>query len=164
MATFYLSFFYDSSDLIPPLHERLETAFEQFYNQCPESLKEQLDGKDVKDLTSGEFNNILEEFKKKNPSLSYDVVYSSSYHYANRLLTLRDSLLFNEKIPPSERERFDVVCRELAISWALTPKDMRFAPSPTVILKKGEEHFVEYLREYYVPSQTPIKYHFEEDE
>lgn len=163
-ATFYLPLFYDSSDLIPSLNTRLETYFEQFYNQCPRSLKDQFDGKDVKDLTSGEFNNILEEFKKKNPSLSYDVVYSSSYHYANRLLTLRDSLLFNEKIPPSERERFDIVRRELAISWALAPKDMALAPRPQVILKKGEEHFVEYLREYYVPSQTPIKYHFEEGE
>ena len=48
-ATFYLSFFYDSFDLIPPLNERLENAFDQFYNQCPESFKEQLNGKDAKD-------------------------------------------------------------------------------------------------------------------
>ena len=163
-ATFYLSFFYDSSDLIPPLNERLETAFEQLYNQCPESLKEQLDGKDVKDLTSGEFNNILEEFRKKHLNFSYDVIYSSSYHYPNRLLTLRDSLLFNEKIPSSERERFDIVRRELAISWALTSKLEARSPQAKVFLREGEEHFVEYLREYYVPGPTSPEYFFEEHE
>ena len=163
-ATFYLSFFYDSSDLIPPLNERLETAFEQLYNQCPESLKEQLDGKDVKDLTSGEFNNILEEFRKKHLNFSYDVIYSSSYHYPNRLLTLRDSLLFNEKIPSSERERFDIVRRELAISWALTRKVEARSPQAKVFLREGEEHFVEYLREYYVPGPMSPEYFFEEHE
>ena len=163
-ASFYLSFFYDSCDLIPPLNERLENAFDQFYNQCPESFKEQLNGKDAKDLTSGEFNNILEEFKKKHPIFNYDFIYSrsSSGSYLIRLLKLRDSLLFNEKIPSSERERFDIVRRELAISWALTNKYTIFGPSPVVILKKGEEHFAEYLREYFLPPF--VKYHFEEGE
>ena len=163
-ATFYLSFFYDSSDLIPPLNERLETAFEQFYNQCPRSLKDQLEEKDAKDLTSGEFNNILEEFKKKHPIFNYDFIYSSSSagSYLIRLLKLRDSLLFNEKIPSSERERFDIVRRELAISWALSNKRTILGPSSEVILKKGEEHFAEYLREYYLPPF--VKYHFEEGE
>ena len=165
-ATFYLSFFYDSSDLIPPLNERLETAFEQFYNQCPRSLKDQLEEKDAKDLTSGEFNNILEEFKKKHPIFNYDFIYSSSSagSYLIRLLKLRDSLLFNEKIPSSERERFDIVRRELAISWALTSKLEARSPQAKVFLREGEEHFVEYLREYYVPGPTSPEYFFEEHE
>ena len=75
---------------------------------------------------------------------------------------MRDSLLFNEKIPSSERERFDIVRRELAISWALSNKRTILGPSSEVILKKGEEHFAEYLREYYLPPF--VKYHFEEDE
>ena len=123
-----------------------------------------MDGKDVKDLTSGEFNNILEEFRKKHLNFSYDVIYSSSYHYPNRLLTLRDSLLFNEKIPSSERERFDIVRRELAISWALTSKLEARSPQAKVFLREGEEHFVEYLREYYVPGPTSPEYFFEEHE
>ena len=165
-ATFYLSFFYDSFDLIPPLHERLENAFDQFYNQCPESFKEQLNGKDAKDLTSGEFNNILEEFKKKHPIFNYDFIYSrsSSGSYLIRLLKLRDSLLFNEKIPSSERERFDIVRRELAISWALTSKLEARSPQAKVFLREGEEHFVEYLREYYVPGPMSPEYFFEEHE
>lgn len=165
-ATFYLSFFYDSFDLIPPLNERLENAFDQFYNQCPESFKEQLNGKDAKDLTSGEFNNILEEFKKKHPIFNYDFIYSrsSSGSYLIRLLKLRDSLLFNEKIPSSERERFDIVRRELAISWALTSKLEARSPQAKVFLREGEEHFVEYLREYYVPGPTSPEYFFEEHE
>ena len=161
-ATFYLPLSYDSNDFIPSLNALLKTDFEQFYNQCPEQLKEKLDGKEVDNLTNNEFNNILNEFKNEYPWI--DIFSNFCYDYMRRLLKLRDSLLFNEKIPLSERDRFEVVRRELAVSWALSDKFTIFGPRAEVILKKGEEHFVEYLREYYVPGPTPSVYYFEEHE
>ena len=77
-----------------------------------------------------------------------------------RLTQLASTLEFNKKIPTEERERFDSVRRELAISWSLwfgkrdrSGSINSFPPHPRMFatLRKGEEHFEIYCLEYNMP-------------
>jgi len=77
-----------------------------------------------------------------------------------QLTRLANALEFNEKIPAEERERFDSVRRELAISWSLwfDKHDHRGShlsdppwPRMSATLRKGEEHFEIYSQEYARP-------------
>ena len=69
---------------------------------------------------------------------------------------------FNEKIPENERKRFEIVRRELAISWALAPKYNRAGPHITASLKKGEEQFEIYAADYEIPAYGTQSFDWEE--
>ena len=79
---------------------------------------------------------------------------SQAHELITRLTQLEKSLNFNEKIPVEERERYDAVRRELAISRSSSRTTMRGAPTISVTLRKGEEHFESYLKEYAIPGHA----------
>jgi len=68
-----------------------------------------------------------------------------------RIARLVRGLEFNEKIPTEERKRFDLFRREMAINWSLSNKWARRPPQMSATLRKEEERFRIYFREFVVP-------------
>ena len=146
-AIFCLALSPNSSKFLPETKKELTQKIKSFQDAYPQ-LSEILSTTDGSSL-----NNSSNEYRRA----VYDLSHSKNkdayvkLDNARRLLSLKRALEFNEKIPESEREHFEIVRRELAISWIIAPKGMRKSPSATVRFKKGEEQFELYLVEYPTP-------------
>jgi len=152
-AAYYLPFFPNSGELLPKLEPLIEEA----------EMTEQRDQKVIA---------ALQERWKTHPFGSdreatiqdreLTKAIANRRQAFDRLLTLKRSLEFNERIPTEERERFDIFRRELAISWSLCNKTSIRGPSTSAVLKKGDEHFEIYLAEYSLPDRIPRGIRWEE--
>jgi hypothetical protein len=145
-AVGYLSLFPNSGELLPKIKNLLNEAnvSERLFDENGELI----------DSSLKQLSKFLSGVRKS------DSVW--------RLLALKRSLDFNEKIPVEERERFDAFRRELAISGALTNKTSAAATRIDVHLNKGNEHFEIYLMEYgrpgfELPKYTYCTFHWEDD-
>lgn len=149
-ACYYLAFSPGSNELLPDVKRRLKESIASFQKEDPE-LSRTLFNEDgeLSDSSMGALRALLRKLKVS--SLPQEITAYRSLDQIHRLLILAGSLEFNEKVPENERERFEIVRRELAISWALAPKLNCGTPIPTIGLKEGEEHFRIYLAEYEVP-------------
>ncbi len=146
-AIFCLALSPNSSRFLPCVNSMLPLSIKSFQDAYPQLSEILLT------LDGSSLNNSSNEYRRA----VYDLSHSKNkdayvkLENARRLLSLKRALEFNEKIPESERERFEIVRRELAISWIIAPKGLRKSPSATVRFKMGEEQFEIYLVEYPTP-------------
>ena len=152
-ACYYLALSPGSNELLPDVKNRLKERIAVFREEEP-VLGGTLFNKDGKqsdssmktwrELASGRYSS---DTKKAATARALCVI--------QRLFYLERTLEFNEKVPEKERERFEIVRRELAISWALSNKTSSILYRPFACLKKGEEHFKIYCAEYEIPWLEP---------
>jgi len=137
-AVYYLPFFPNSGELLPKIKFLLKEEITKAQRDQPYLSKTLFH-------ENGELiDSSLKQFREKiSGSLPKSIFYK-----IQRLLALKKALEFNEKIPAEEREHFDIFRRELAISWSLSSKRRATAPRMSATLRKGDEHFEIYFREY----------------
>ena len=138
-AVYYLSLFPNSGELLPQAKSLLKEAITGAKENYPGRAKHFLNGSD----------NVINPF---NVSIYVNPWINGNLRLL-RLARLVRSLEFNEKIPVEERERFDLLRREMAISWALCNKASHIASAIKMVgaLEQGYEHFEIYFLEYEVP-------------
>ena len=139
-AIYYLSLFPNSGELLPKVNNLLDEAI---------TIAQQ-DNVNIKLFYEND-ELTVHSLKPFNLTFSGISIPNSILFKIWRLLTLKRSLEFNEKIPVEERERFDAFRRELAISWSLCAKRDRKVPEASATLQKGDEHFEIYFLEYGMP-------------
>ena len=163
-AVYYLSLFPNSGVLLPKIKTLLQEQILIAQRERPD-LSESLfhDNGELKDLSLKQYRYTLSNIRYLPDSIdqmrTYDIFYKIW-----RLLILKNSLEHNEKIPEEERGRFEILRRELAISWALCAKHNRKSPEISAVLKNGDEHFEIYLKEYGIPTYGNISFQWEEDD
>jgi hypothetical protein len=114
-------------NLFSSLYDHYEMALYELYRSDDDSAQE-----------------VFPKFSEQYLSKQYFTL-----NLIRRLAALKKSLECNQTIPKNERERFEIVRRELAISHALSPfTGSHIIPYPTVFLKNGEDHFKTYFDEY----------------
>ena len=160
-AVYYLTLSPDSKSFLPKVKAHLKELIGTF--QKDESTLSQT----LFDETGGLLDRSMDVFRKTLTGLrpSRSSQEEKTYQLLDairRLLVLERSLEFNEKIPENERKRFEIVRRELAISWALAPKYNRAGPHITASLKKGEEQFEIYAADYEIPAYGTQSFDWEE--
>ena len=172
-AVYYLSLSPNSARFLPKVKKDIQERIASFQKTYPDksSAYFEFDGEfQVSSLRV--FNDKLKYLEKRYRSATKnDLPEEPGEHVAEiffelnrirRLLILKRSLEFNEKIPESEKGRFEIVRREYAISWALGPKHTRGGFNAFAGLKRGEERFRNYMAEYEPP--TTVKYYWREDD
>ena len=161
-AVYYLALSPNSARFLPKVEKDLQEKIASFQKEFPQkgSALSDLDGATRKPY----LNNFRSLFKSAsdryysvailgNPEKPGENVIQRylALNLIRRLRILKQSLEFNEKVPENEKERFEIVRREFAISWALTPKHTIIGPVVCAGLKKGEERFRIYMAEYEPP-------------
>ncbi|MBQ9812313.1 MAG: hypothetical protein IJM54_03270 [Thermoguttaceae bacterium] len=164
-AVYYLALSPNSARFLPHVNKEIQERIVSFQKKFPQkgSALSNLDGATRKPYLNN-FRNLFESARDRYISVSKyghpekpeenAVQRYLALNLIRRLLILKQSLEFNEKVPENEKERFEIVRRELAISWALTPKETRSGPVVCAGLKKGEERFRIYMAEYEPPPFT----------
>ena len=148
VAIYWLALSPDSSRFLPDIKDKLSLNINSFQDAYPQLSKILLtsDGSSL-NSSSNEYLRTVYDLAHSENKIAY-----VKFENARRLLSLKRALEFNEKIPENEREHFDIIRRELIVSWILTPKDTRMRPRSRIQLKKGEEQFELYLLEYPTPN------------
>lgn len=146
-AVYYLSLSPGAEEYLSRTQTLLKERIALFQKEEPALSKTLFnESGELADRSMEEYGKVLLDSYRNLKTKTYQ-----SLIQIRRLLILERSLEFNEKIPENERKRFEIVRRELAISWALTRKRDVGSPRTTVRLKKGEEHFAIYAAEYAAP-------------
>lgn len=145
-AIYFLTLFPNSGELQPKvkilLKEKITKARQDEPNWSERLFNE---NGELKDPTMQQLHKVLSELS----GLSHQKNTHVTFFTIGRLLALRQALEFNEKIPAEERERYNIVRRELAISWFLDAGSASHVPvKHSVMLQKGDEHFEVYFSEY----------------
>jgi len=167
-AVYYLSLLQNSGELLPKTKKLLKEEIAKIQKNSPDVAKYLLD-------ENGKVINPLQHYPggvhpKINGIYWHEwITFAHNVPRLFRLAQLTRRLEFNEKIPIEERERLNIFRRELAISWSLSNKTNRGGPHISATLKKGDEHFEIYFREYAVPGEFGILrscscvFHWEDD-
>lgn len=146
-AVYYLTLSPGSEEFLPKVKTLLKEKIVTFQKEEPELSQTFFNEKgELLDRSMDKLRRIPRARSEYKKETTYRLLKN-----IRRLLILKRSLEFNEKVPENERKRFEIVRRELAISWALARKYDRGAPRTTAGLKKGEEHFEIYAAEYEIP-------------
>lgn len=147
-AAYYLSLFPNSGELLPEIEGRLKEEIATARRELPDLSKAMFQ----------ENGDVVDQTEFREHVRRYD-----SFQKIGRLLALKNSLEYNEKIPADERERFDAFRREVAMSWSASNKRQRALPHWGALLKKGDEHFEIYLMEYPLPGLGVPVFRLEND-
>ncbi len=162
-AVYYLALSPNSARFLPRVKKEIQERIVSFQKEFPQkgSALSNLDGATRKPYLNN-FRNLFESARDRYISVSKyghpekpeenAVQRYLALNLIRRLLILKQSLEFNEKVPENEKERFEIVRRELAISWALAPKYEVGGRHGSTGLKNGEERFMIYMAEYGFPT------------
>ena len=161
-AVYYLALSPNSARFLPKVEKDLQEKIASFQKEFPQkgSALSNMEG----DTRKPYLTNFRSLFKSASDRYYYVAILGNpekpgenaiqryfALNLIRRLRILKQSLEFNEKVPENEKERFEIVRREFAISWALTPKETISGPVVCAGLKKGEERFRIYMAEYEPP-------------
>ncbi len=171
-AAYYLTFFPESKELLIKINGRLNEQIAVFQKEKPELYRSLFDESgELLDPSMKKLNRAIIKLRDQYswPKESALEKYQKYQTLAGirKLLFLKRSLDFNGKVPENERVRFETFRRESAVCWALTsnPTSQRggFPSSEFLRLKKGEEHFKNYMKEYSIPIEYPYFIPLDED-
>ena len=161
-AVYYLALSPNSTRFLPEVKNELQERIASFRKDFPQKGATFFGSDRVFQPSLNNYNNAFKEIRNRYVSVvKYGLSEKSgenviqtylALNLIRRLLLLKQSLEFNEKVPENERERFEIVRRELAISWALAPKYEVGGYHGSTGLKNGEERFMIYMAEYDFPT------------
>ena len=159
-AVYYLALSPGAGEYLSKTKALLKERIVLFQKEEPELSKTLFnESGELADRSMEEYGKVLLDSYRNLKTKTYQ-----SLIQIRRLLILERSLEFNEKIPENERKRFEIVRRELALSWAMTRKRNAVSPRTTVRLLKGEEHFAIYAAEYAAPVAGAQDFYWEGQE
>ncbi|MBR4751581.1 MAG: hypothetical protein IK077_07450, partial [Thermoguttaceae bacterium] len=161
-AVYYLALSPNSARFLPHVNKEIQERIVSFQKEFPQ------EGAALPDLDGATRKPYLNNFRSLFKSVKDRYIFVSTYgvpekpgenaiqkyltlNLIRRLLILKQSLEFNEKVPIDEKKRFEVVRREYAISWALTPKETEGPPVILAGIRNHEERFKIYMAEYEPP-------------
>ena len=146
-AVYYVTLFSNSGKLLPKAKNLLKEEITKELQVNPDRAKRVLNGEE-EIVAPYSISYSLVPFPDKVPGP----------YYLYQLARLVRALEFNEQIPVDERERFIIVRREMALSWAVNPRYRTAKHGESVegtvmpaTLRKREEHFEIYFQEYRLP-------------